>query len=177
MALVVFLKGVNVGGHRTFRPTRLAEQLQHLGAVNIGAAGTFVVREPIARAPLREEVARRLPFAADIMICEGRDVLRLVRREFFAGHAVRADTTRFVSILSRTPRSAPRLPMTFPSSGRWLLKILARDGRFVVGLYRRHMEVVRYLGTMDRTFGMPVTTRNWRTIAAVARVLDRGVAG
>ena len=38
MALVVFLRGVNVGGHRTFRPTVLAKQLRHLDAVNIGAA-------------------------------------------------------------------------------------------------------------------------------------------
>jgi uncharacterized protein (DUF1697 family) len=28
MALVVLLRGVNVGGHRTFRPTELAKQLQ-----------------------------------------------------------------------------------------------------------------------------------------------------
>ena len=42
---VVLLRGVNVGGHRTFRPARLAEQLRHLGAVNIGAAGTFVIRK------------------------------------------------------------------------------------------------------------------------------------
>lgn len=34
MALVVLLRGVNVGGHRTFRPTTLAEQLKHLDAVN-----------------------------------------------------------------------------------------------------------------------------------------------
>ena len=47
MALVVFLRGVNVGGHRSFRPTTLAEQLKHLDAVNIGAAGTFVIRQPI----------------------------------------------------------------------------------------------------------------------------------
>ena len=44
MALVVLLRGVNVGGHRTFRPTTLAEQLRHLDAVNVGAAGTFVIR-------------------------------------------------------------------------------------------------------------------------------------
>jgi hypothetical protein len=29
MALVVFLRGCNVGGHKTFRPTLLAEQLKH----------------------------------------------------------------------------------------------------------------------------------------------------
>ena len=41
MALVVFLKGVNVGGHRTFRPSVLASRLAKLDVVNIGAAGTF----------------------------------------------------------------------------------------------------------------------------------------
>jgi hypothetical protein len=45
MALVVFLRGVNVGGHRTFRRSTLTEQLKHLDAVNIGAAGTFVIRQ------------------------------------------------------------------------------------------------------------------------------------
>ena len=55
MALVVLLRGVNVGGHRTFRPTKLAAQLRHLGAVNVGAAGTFVIRQPVTRAQLRAD--------------------------------------------------------------------------------------------------------------------------
>jgi uncharacterized protein (DUF1697 family) len=42
MALVVFLRGVNVGGHRTFRPSILARELSDYGVVNVGAAGTFV---------------------------------------------------------------------------------------------------------------------------------------
>ena len=62
MAQVVLLRGVNVGGHRTFRPALLAKQLQHLGAVNIGAAGTFVIQRPVSRAQVRAEFARRLPF-------------------------------------------------------------------------------------------------------------------
>jgi hypothetical protein len=44
----MLLRGVNVGGHRTFRPARLAEQLGHLGAINVGAAGTFVIRAPVS---------------------------------------------------------------------------------------------------------------------------------
>jgi uncharacterized protein (DUF1697 family) len=83
VALVVLLRGLNVGGHRSFRPRVLADQLQHLGAVNIGAAGTFVI-----------------------------------------------------------------------------------------GLYRRHMKVIGYLGALDRLFGVPLTTRNWNTLAAVAAVLE-----
>ena len=63
--------------------------------------------------------------------------------------------------------------MTFPATGRWLLKVLARDGRLVVGVYRRHMKAIGYLGTLDRVFGVPVTTRNWNTMTAIGKVLER----
>ena len=171
MALVVLLRGVNVGGHRTFRPTALAEQLKHLDAVNIGAAGTFVIRRPVTRSQLRAELARRLPFDAAIMICQGREIVRLLSQNHFADQPVRPDIVRFVSVLSKQPRFAPPTPLSFPSNGKWLLKILARDTRFVFGVYRRHMKVISYLGTFDRLFGVPVTTRNWNTITAIAKVL------
>ena len=172
MALVVFLRGVNVGGHRTFRPSVLAGQLAHLDAVNIGAAGTFVIRKPVGRARLRAELERRLPFEAGIAICEGRDLVALLSRDFFSGEAVRPGEVRFVSVLARSPRSTPALPIRFPATGRWLVKVLAREGRFVVGRYRRHMKVIGYLGALDRVFGVSVTTRNWNTLGAIARLLD-----
>jgi len=171
MALVVLLRGINVGGHRNFRPTTLAAQLKHLDVVNIGAAGTFVIRRPVARAELRDELVSKLPFDAEIIICEGREIVRLVAQNHFADQPVRPDIVRFVSVLSKSPRSAPSTPMSFPSSGKWLLRILGRDNRFVFGVYRRHMKVISYLGTLDRLFGVPVTTRNWNTITAIARVL------
>ncbi len=174
MALVVLLRGLNVGGHRTFRPARLAEELRYLDAVNIGAAGTFVIRKPVSRAQLRVEIARRLPFQAEIMICQGRDIVRLMSHDFFSGYPVRSDIVRFVSVLARLPRSGPRLPVKRPSAGKWLLQVLARDGRFVFGVHRRHMKVIGYLSTLDRLFGVPVTTRNWNTIAAIAKVLEDG---
>ena len=171
MALVVLLRGVNVGGHRTFRPTTLVEQLKHLDAVNIGAAGTFVIRRPGTEAQLRAEFTRSLPFDAEIMICTGPEIARLMSQNHFADQPLGPDIVRFVSVLSKRPDSAPSTPMSFPSSGEWLLKILARDNRFVFGVYRRHMKVIGYLGTFDRLFGVPVTTRNWNTITAIARVL------
>jgi len=173
VALVVLLRGVNVGGHRTFRPATLTKQLKNLDAVNIGAAGTFVIRQPVTQAQLREELASRLPFDTEIMICQGREIARLMNRNYFADQPVRPDVVRFVSVLSRRPRTAPSMPMSFPPSGRWLMKILARDNRFVFGLYRRHMKAIRYLGALDRLFGVPVTTRNWTTMNAIASVLAK----
>ncbi|HLE32277.1 MAG TPA: DUF1697 domain-containing protein [Bacteroidota bacterium] len=174
MALVVLLRGVNVGGHKTFRPTVLTKQLKHLDVVNIGAAGTFVIRRPVTRTRLRKELARRLPFDTEIIICQGREILGLMARNPFAHQPVRPDIVRFVSILSQRPRSEPSMPMCFPLNGRWLLKILGRKDRFVFGLYRRHMKVIAYLGTVDRLFGVTVTTRNWNTITAIAKAVAAG---
>ena len=171
MALVVFLRGVNVGGHRTFRPTKLAEALKHLGAVNIGAAGTLVIRQPMTQAQARAAVARKLPFVADIVVCPGRDIASLISKNPFEGQLVGRGEVRFVSVLSQRPRLTPSTPIRFPSSGPWLVKILTRRNRFVIGMYRRHMKVIGFLGALDRLYGVSVTTRNWNTIAAIAKVL------
>ena len=90
----------------------------------------------------------------------------------FAGQPAGPDIVRFVSVLSKRPRSTPPTPMTLPSRRKWLLKILSSDNQFVLGLYRRHMKVISYLGTIDRLYGVPVTTRNWNTFIAVAKALN-----
>ena len=174
MALVVLLRGVNVAGYKTFRPAQLAAELKHLDAVNIGAAGTFVIRRPVTQAKLRAELARRLPFETETMICQGREITGLVSHDPFAQYPVRPDIVRFVSVLKGRQRSDPPTPLDLPPKGQWLLRILAREGRFVVGLYRRQMKAVGYLGSIDRLFGVPATTRNWNTITAIANALGNG---
>jgi uncharacterized protein (DUF1697 family) len=175
MALVVLLRGVNVGGHRAFRPTMLAKELGDLDVVNIGAAGTFVIRQPVTQARLRAEVARRLPFEAEMMICRGQDILGLMSHRHFTSRPARPDIVRFVSVLSSNPRSAPAAPVRLPASGKWLLKVLARERRFVFGVYRREMKAIGYLGEIDRLFGVPATTRNWNTFTAIAKALENGL--
>jgi uncharacterized protein (DUF1697 family) len=172
MALVAFLRGVNVGGYKTFRPSVLAEELAEFDVVSIGAAGTFVIRQRVTQARLRAELASRLPFESEIMICRGSDVLRLMSQQHFGRRPPRTDIVRFVSVLSGNPRLDPGLPVSLPSPGRWLLKVLAREGRFVFGEYRRQMSAIRYLGEIDHLFGVSATTRNWNTINAIARVLQ-----
>jgi hypothetical protein len=34
------------------------------------------------------------------------------------------------------------------------------------------MRIISYLGTLDRVFGVSVTTRNWNTMTAIVKVLD-----
>ena len=171
MTHVVLLRGVNVGGYRTFRPARLAEQLQHLGAVNIGAAGTFVFRTSITQAQLRAELTERLPFDTDIMICSSREMAKLLSRDWFAGRPMGPDIVRFVGVLLRAPRLALPLPLTLPSSGQWMVKVLACEGRFVIGEYRRHMKAIGYLNSLNRVFTSSATMRNWNTIIAIGKAM------
>ena len=171
MALVVFLRGVNVGGHRRFRPSVVARELTRYDVVNIGAAGTFVVRKPGPRAKFRAALLEKLPFDAEVMICDGRDILRLETEHPFGPEPPRTDITRFVSILPRAGRLRATLPFTLPTDGDWLVRIIGSSGRFVFGMYRRHMKTNGYLGQIDKKFGAAATTRNWNTIMNVVRVL------
>jgi len=172
VALVVFLRGVNVGGHKTFRPAALAKELKDLDAVNIGAAGTFVIRRPVSRTQLRAELKRRLPFETEVMICDGRDIARLIAQDPFAGQPVAPDIVRFVSVAGQRSASRTPTPIVFPAAGAWLMKVIAAEHPFIFGMYRREMKAVGYLGKLDKLFGGPVTTRNWNTIAAIAKVLE-----
>ena len=171
MALVVFLRGVNVGGHRRFRPSMLARELSRYDVVNIGATGTFVVRKPGSRATFRAALARKLPFEAQISICESRDILSLASNHPLGAEPPRADVTWFVSILPKPPRIGPALPTALPSEDDWLVRIVASNGRFVFGAYRRHMKTIGYLGQINKLFGAPATTRNWNTITSIVRIL------
>ena len=171
MALVVFLRGVNVGGHRTFRPSILAEELSDYDVVNVGAAGTFVVRKPGSRAKFRAALLSKLPFATHVVICDGRDLLRIETENPFGAEPARSDIVRFVSILAKAGGMRATLPVALPPKGQWLVRVVSCDRQFVFGMYRRHMKTIGYLGQVDKLFGVPATTRNWNTIAAIQRVL------
>jgi uncharacterized protein (DUF1697 family) len=174
MALIVFLRGVNVGGHRAFRPSLLAKELSIYDAVNVGAAGTLVIRKPGPRAEFLASLRRKLPFEATVAVCDSRDLFRLESDNPFASEPPRADVVQFVSILSKAGRRRVSLPFALPEDADWLVRIIGRKNRLVYGVYRRHMRTIGYLGQIDRFFGAPATTRSWTTILSVLRILKSG---
>jgi uncharacterized protein (DUF1697 family) len=174
VSLVVFLRGVNVGAHKRFQPALLARDLAHLGAVNVGAAGTLVIRNRVARAALKSHVLERLPFAADLMISDGRDLLRLAYPEPFDAAPTGNDLRRCVTVLARRPRGAPPLPLLFPAGRPWQLKVVALEGPFALCLWRRMGRLsVDPNAVLEKQFGVRGTTRNWNTIVRIQEVLRR----
>jgi uncharacterized protein (DUF1697 family) len=172
MRRVVFLRGVNVGRANRCQPALIAKQLAKLGVVNIGAVGTFVVREKVSESVLRSAIAKKLPFKCEIMICPARDIIKLASKDPFARQPAGPNITRFVNVLAKRIPSPPPLPLTLPSDDDWLIKVIAIRDRFAFGLYRRQMKAISYLGKIEKLLGVPATTRNWNTIQKVARVLS-----
>jgi uncharacterized protein (DUF1697 family) len=173
MDAVAFLRGVNVGGHRRFRPSLLAKQLAGYDVVNVGATGLLVARNLRSRSAFRTELLRKLPFEAELALCDGRELLELRAEDPFGSHAPQADVVRFVSILigPASLRLRP-MPCDIPSASEWHVRIIGRHKRFVYGVYRRHIKTIGYLGRIDHELGARVTTRNWNTILAVTRILE-----
>ena len=171
-ASVVFLRAVNVGKANRCRPAEIAKQLARFDVVNIGAVGTFVVRHEVDESDLRAAFAKKLPFQCEIMICPGRDILKLVAKNPFANAPSGPNLTRFVSVLAKRLGKPPPLPFHLPSEKEWGLKIISIQGRFVLGLYVREMKAISYLGKFEKQLGVPTTTRSWSTIEKVANILS-----
>jgi len=173
VALVVFMRGVNVGSAKRFQPSLLARDLEHLGVSNLGAAGTFVVRGAIGQAALRAEFLRRLPFACDLMVCEGRDLLKLGAAEPFPDSSENPDLRRFVSILARRLPKPPVLPWSYPAGEQWQVSLVGVSGRFVLCHWRRFGTSGLEPNTIiEKRFGVRATTRNWNTILRLCQLLQ-----
>ncbi len=116
----MFLRGANVGGHKKFQPSSLAKELAGLAVVNVGAAGTFVVRGKIGQASVRVEILRRLPFKTELMICPAREIIDLARGGAFAHDPTEKGVRRFVGSWRKHLGSSPAFPSTGPrtASGR-----------------------------------------------------------
>jgi len=168
---VVFLRAVNVGSANRCQPAAIAKQLARFGIINIGAVGTFVVREDVGESTLRTAIARKLSFKCEIMICPARDIIKLASKDPFARQPSGPNITRFVNVLHKPLRKPPPLPLSLPWPDEWLLKIIAIQGRFVLGLYHRQMKAISYLGKLEKFLGVPATTRNWNTIEKVVKIL------
>ena len=152
-------------------PSVLARDLAAYDVVNVGAAGTFVVRKPGSRTKFFADLRRKLPLEVKVAFCDASDLLQLEMENPFAIEPAAPDIVRFVSVLSEAHRYKASLPIQVPAGEEWFVQITGVKDRLVFGVYRRHMRSIGYLGQIDKLFGAPATTRSWSTILSVLRIL------
>jgi uncharacterized protein (DUF1697 family) len=172
MRWVVFLRAANVGKHNRFHPAILAKQLARFGVINIGAVGTFVIREDVSEATLRAALVRSLPFKCEVMICSAKEILELAKQNPFTRARGDDDLEAYVTITAKKPTTVPKLPIYAPSREKWEVQILGVVGAAVLSLRRRTKDGRLYPNQIvEKQFGVATTTRNWNTIEKVAKIL------
>jgi hypothetical protein len=171
MAHAVFLRAANVGGRNVFRPAELIRSLDHLDAVNVGAAGTFVVRGGASAPTIRREILARLAFEPVLAVVPVQAVVALVRSRPFAGVRFSRDLRGWVAVLDGRPASPPDLPVGVPAGRAWSVRVDRLDGRFAPGLWRRRPGGFVFPShVVEKALGVPATTRWWETIERVAEI-------
>jgi uncharacterized protein (DUF1697 family) len=171
MAHVVFLRAANVGGKNVFRPAQLASALAHLEVVNIGAAGTFVVRAKASAAAIRREILSRLPFEPAMAVRPASEVLALVNGAPFEGQSFSKDLRGWGAVLCGAPKSKPALPLAKPDGKSWSVRFDRVEGVYALGLSHRRPGVSVFPNqVVEAALGVPATTRWWETFVKVAEI-------
>jgi uncharacterized protein (DUF1697 family) len=78
----------------------------------------------------------------------------------------------YVVFLARRPKQVPALPLRFEKEG---LELVAASGREVYVVSRRKPGSPMYgfpNQFVERTLGVPATSRNWNTVVKVARLAN-----
>jgi len=170
---VVFLRAANVGGKNVFRPAQLTAALAHLDVVNVGAAGTFLVRERASAASIRREILSRLKFELEIAIMPAAEILALARSDPFPGVAFSKDLRGWVAVLCRRPSARPALPLAVPTGNSWSVRFDRIEGSFALGLWQRRPSGFLFPNqVVEKALGVPATTRYWETIERLAKLIE-----
>lgn len=156
-----------------FRPAELVAALKRLDVVNIGAAGTFVVRSSVGAAAIRQAFLDEMPFAPTMAVRPGRDVIALVRSRPFKGVAFSKDLRGWVAVMTGPPKHKPTLPLSSPAGAGWYLRVDEIRGLVALGLQRRHPDrPINTAKSLETALGVPVTVRWWETIEKIAKMLE-----
>jgi len=173
MAHVVFLRAANVGGKNVFRPAQLAAALAHLEVVNVGAAGTFVVRSSASATAIRREFLSRLPYQPAIAVRPARELIALAKSAPFKGVAFSKDLRGWAAVLCGKLKSKPTLPLMRPTGKAWSVRFDRIEGPYALGLWRRADGFVSPNQLVEDALGVPATMRYWETFEKVAGLIER----
>jgi uncharacterized protein (DUF1697 family) len=174
---VVFLRGVNVGGHNLVKTSDICKRLASLGFANVAGykqSGNIIFETEDTdsagiAAGIRQELHGLLGKEIDVFLRTMTQVREMVRLDPFHD-AKSGDVKMFVTFLPVEPQEVPELPIKSSDGDAEI--ILVRGGEaFGLGYLRDGRYGASY-GTIEKTLGATATTRNWNTVKGIAALPD-----
>jgi hypothetical protein len=174
VAQLVLLRAANVGGN-SLRPSVLAGHLSRWQVTSLGAAGTFVVRAPVATRTLVAGIRRLLPFEAEVMTLSQAELEAVLRVDPMGGRSAGEGVRRFLAASGRTLSEPPGLPIHYPGVANWQVVLTGVTGRLAFGYRRRTDDRLLYPNeAMEKQFHQPFTTRWWETLEQAHEAMIAG---
>jgi len=172
---VALLRGINVGGRKLIK-------MDHLGRVFV-SAGFKNVRTLIASGNVRFDASRadaktiaakiekkllkEFGHEVPVTVRTVDELKALVKRDPFKQVAKSKDVMMFVSFLFSAPAAKPNLPLVVPKQN---LEVLAvHNGAVFIVARRKSTGWFAFPHeSVEKTFGVQSTTRNWSTVQKLA---------
>ncbi len=173
-AIVAFLRGINVGGHKKVSMAALKSAFEALGFTNVRtvlASGNVIFEAPKKDPDPGRTIAlgleKALGFPVTVIIRTVRELRAIVRSDPFKDAPSGTNVQHYVIFLKGEGNVPSRVRLPAPPNGVRIVRIDPGEIFSIVDLSRggRTPELMRYL---DQNLGPAGTTRNWRTVVRLA---------
>ena len=173
-AIIAFLRGINVGGHKKVTMAALKASFEALGFTNVRTVLTSgnVIFEAPERDPEREEtvtrgLAKAFGFPVPVILRSIRELKAMVASDPFKAVPGGPDVRLYVTF---RPKEAPSLSparLPEPPAGARIVRVEPGEVYSVVRL-SQGAGTPDLMAFLERTLGRDVTTRNWQTVIKIA---------
>lgn len=171
---VAFLRGINVGGHKSIKMEDLKRAFESLGFGNVAtilASGNVMFEASRASSTglverIEEKLKDTFGHNIGVLVRTMKELQQLEATNPFKGIKVTPQTRLYVTFLSENPRGSRPIP--YESSDR-NFKIRRVTGREICSALTLSPDsrTTELMGVLEREFGPKITTRNWNTITRI----------
>jgi uncharacterized protein (DUF1697 family) len=173
-ATVAFLRGVNVGGHKTISMADLKKAFESLGFKRVRtvlASGNVVFEGPEKDRSLAGTIAAKLEkdlgFPVTVVLRTLRELRAVIASDPFKDAPTGPGVKRYVTFLAEKRAGLPGLLAPKPEQGLRLVRVTPGEVFSVVRL-SPGAGTPELMAFLEKALGPKVTTRNWQTVLRLA---------
>ena len=173
-AIVAFLRGVNVGGHKKIAMAALKSAFESMGFRNVRtvlASGNVLFEAPDKDPRMDLKVGRGLEqalgFPVKVVLRSVRELRTMVDSDPFKGIPSGPDIKLYVTFFAQ--RTPGRSRLRVPASAKGVRIIRVTQGEiFSAVKLSPGVGTPDLMAFLERAIGSEVTTRNWQTVIRLA---------
>lgn len=174
-----FLRGINVGGHKTVKMEELKKAFETLGFEKVKtllASGNVLFAAPSAsESALVKKIESKLEstFGHEIgvLIRKIEELQRLAEAKPFARIKVTPQTRLYVTFIAGKTKSSLKIPYASPDKNFRIIRVTESEVCSVLTV-TPNSRSVDLMSILEKEFGRKVTTRNWNTIEKILKASE-----